>query len=268
MATLAECPSTALGVYGALTTGCHLTTTYRPIVQGESKGNDTITWERMLTDIRTAAQHVRRGGKVVFFFSGHGEILQQKLCLVDTAGKTMSVDRLHAAFCKVLEDRDADATGVVLVLLLDCCQRQVKGKTPDSPPVLDQKFTLSDNTQREYFIGYATSPCTSSCGCIYNRPSCATLTMARNSCVCVWLCVCVSVCVCVLGCVGDMWPYSSDSGRGAQSQRPVQLVRRRAVVRHRRGARVCQAEARRVGLRVRDQGAWASALRHGVSVWP
>lgn len=159
MATLAECPSTALGVYGALTTGCHLTTTYRPIVQGESKGNDTITWERMLTDIRTAAQHVRRGGKVVFFFSGHGEILQQKLCLVDTAGKTMSVDRLHAAFCKVLEDRDADATGVVLVLLLDCCQRQVKGKTPDSPPVSDQKFTLSDNTQREYFIGYATSPC-------------------------------------------------------------------------------------------------------------
>ena len=124
-AELPACPPSASNTHAAFVSQCGFSPTFEPIL------DEHATKSRMLADVRRVAATVASHDVVVFFFSGHGQRMDDTACVIDGARCVVSVRKLQAVFAEVVVDREL--RDVSFVAILDCCQTLSRGKLSLSP---------------------------------------------------------------------------------------------------------------------------------------
>ena len=119
-AELPACPPSASNTHAAFVSQCGFSPTFEPIL------DEHATKGRILADVRRAAATVVSHDVVVFFFSGHGQRMDDTACVIDGARCVVSVRKLQAVFAEVVVDREL--RDVSFVAILDCCQTLSCGK--------------------------------------------------------------------------------------------------------------------------------------------
>ena len=122
---LPACPPSATAAHGAFVSKCGFSSSFIPVL------DDSATKSRMIADVRRAATTVASHDVVVFFFSGHGQRMDDTACVIDGARCVVSVRKLQAVFAEVVVDREL--RDVSFVAILDCCQTLSRGKLSLSP---------------------------------------------------------------------------------------------------------------------------------------
>ena len=117
---LPACPPSATAAHAAFVSKCGFSPTFTPTLDND------VTRSHLVDDVRRAATTLASHDVAVLYFSGHGQRMGDTTCVIDGAGRVVSVRKLQAVFADTVAERGLRS--VALVIILDCCQTFSTGK--------------------------------------------------------------------------------------------------------------------------------------------
>ena len=120
LAELPACPPSATAVHAVFVSKCAFSPAFPPTLDTE------VTASGMVEDVRSVAKAMASHDVAVLYFSGHGQRMGDTTCVIDGAGRVVSVRKLQAVFADTVAERGLRS--VALVIILDCCQTFSTGK--------------------------------------------------------------------------------------------------------------------------------------------